>query len=147
MAVDPTGMDPIDREILRVLGERGRISWQELGPLVGLSPNAAAERVRRLEQRRVVTGYRAVVDPVALGHNLEGLVFVKMVPGVEREPFEAFARDDPRVDGCVHVTGPHDYVLSVHCAHAGELDDLLMGMKRDLHVADTETRVVLRRIA
>ena len=46
MAGDSTALSEIDREILRVLREAGRISWQELGPRVGLSPNAAAERVR-----------------------------------------------------------------------------------------------------
>ena len=146
MAGDSTALSEIDREILRVLREEGRISWQELGPRVGLSPNAAAERVRRLEARKVITGYRAVVDPVALGHNLEALVFVKMVPGAVREPFESFTATDDLVSDCVHLTGPHDYVLTVHCAHAGELDDILMGMKRELHVADTETRIILRRI-
>src|SRR5690606_34854694 len=53
MAGDLTGLDPIDRDIVRVLREHGRISWQDLGPRVGLSPNAAADRVRRLERRRV----------------------------------------------------------------------------------------------
>jgi Lrp/AsnC family leucine-responsive transcriptional regulator len=146
MPADPTALTEIDRDILRVLRDHGRISWQDLGPRVGLSPNAAAERVRRLERRRVITRYRAEVDPVALGHNLEALVFVKMVPGADREPFEAFTVAAELISDCVHLTGTHDYVMTVHCAHAGELDDLLMGMKRELHVADTETRVILRRI-
>ncbi len=146
MAGDPTALNDIDREILRVLREEGRISWQELGPRVGLSPNAVAERVRRLEARKVITGYGATVDPVALGHNLEALVFVKMIPGAGRDSFEALAVGHDQISDCTHLTGPHDYVLTVHCAHARDLDDLLMEMKRELFVADTETRVVLRRI-
>jgi len=147
MAGEPTAIDDIDRDILRVLAEDGRIGWQQLGPRVGLSPNAASERVRRLERKGVITGYRALVDPVALGRNLEAMVFVKMVPNSDREPFETFVADHDGIDDCVHLTGAHDYVMTVHCFHAGELDDILMGMKRELHVADTETRIVLRRVS
>lgn len=146
MAADPTAIDDIDREILRVLEHDGRIGWQQLGPKVGLSPNAAAERVRRLERRGIITGYRAVVDPIALGRNLEALVFVKMVPNGDRGPFERFVAEHDAIDDCVHLTGAHDYVMRVHCFHAGELDDLLMGMKREAFVADTETRVMLHRV-
>ncbi|MCB1248472.1 MAG: Lrp/AsnC family transcriptional regulator [Acidimicrobiales bacterium] len=146
MAADPTVLDDIDREILRVLERDGRIGWQQLGPKVGLSPNAAAERVKRLERRGVIERFTVQVDPVALGRNLEALVFVKMVPDVDREPFETFVAQHEAVDDAVHLTGMHDYVLRVHCFHAGELDDLLMGMKRDLKVADSETRIILRRV-
>lgn len=146
MAGDPAAIDDIDREILRTLATDGRIGWQQLGPRVGLSPNAASERVRRLERKGVITGYRAEIDPVALGRNLEALVFVKMVPNVDRTPFETFVADHEAIADCVHLTGAHDYVMTVHCFHAGELDDILMGMKREVDVADTETRILLRRI-
>ena len=147
MAGDSAAIDDIDRDILRVLAEDGRIGWQQLGPRVGLSPNAASERVRRMERNGVITGYRARVDPVALGRNLEAMVFVKMVPNVDREPFETFVAEHEGIDDCVHLTGAHDYVMTVHCFHAGELDDILMSMKREVHVADTETRIMLRRIS
>jgi Lrp/AsnC family transcriptional regulator, leucine-responsive regulatory protein len=146
MAGDSTAIDDIDREILRVLATDGRIGWQQLGPKVGLSPNAASERVRRMERQGVITGYQALVDPVALGRNLEAMVFVKMVPNCDREPFESFVADHDAIDDCVHLTGAHDYVMTMHCFHAGELDDILMTMKREVHVADTETRIMLRRI-
>lgn len=146
MAADPTALDDIDREILRELAHNARIGWQQLGPVIGLSPNATAERVRRLQKRGVILGYGVRIDPVAVGRNLEALVFVKMVPDVDREPFESFVTQHDAVDDAVHLTGPHDYVLTVHCHHAGELDDLLMGMKRELKVADTETRIILRRV-
>lgn len=146
MGSERVALDDIDRDILRELARDGRVGWQQLGPRVGLSPNATAERVKRLERRGVIRGYGVRVDPVALGRNIEALVFVKMVPNVDREPFESFVGEHDLVDDAVHLTGMHDYVLIVHCHHAAELDDLLMGMKRDLKVADTETRIILRRI-
>jgi len=143
---DAPRLDDIDRDILRELSLHGRIGWQQLGPKVGLSANAAADRVRRLERLGVIEGYTVRIDPVAVGRNLEAIVFVKMVPGTDRAPFESFAAEHEAVDDAVHLTGAHDYLLHVHCRHAGELDDLLMGMKRELDVADTETRIILRRI-
>jgi Lrp/AsnC family leucine-responsive transcriptional regulator len=147
MAAGVTALDDIDREILRELAVDGRIGWQQLGPRVGLSPNAVAERVRRLERAGVIAGFHAVIDPVALGRNVEAFVFVKMIPGAERAPFEAHLADREAISDATHLTGSHDYVLVVHCFHLGELDAVLTEMKADFPVADTETRMVLRRLS
>ena len=61
--------DPIDSEILRLLREDGRLSWRDLGAAVGLSANAAADRVRRLRQAGVITGFVALIDPAAGGRH------------------------------------------------------------------------------
>ena len=58
-------MNEIDSEILKILREDGRISWRDLGAAVGLSANAAADRVRRLRHAGVITGFTALVDPGA----------------------------------------------------------------------------------
>jgi Lrp/AsnC family leucine-responsive transcriptional regulator len=144
--VDPEALDPIDRAIIGVLVENGRISWRDLGSHVGLSPNATADRVRRLEQRGVISGYAATIDPGSLGRSLEAIVAVKMHQGFDRESFEAFVTEHDAITGAVHLTGADDYLLDVAARNAGELDDLLTAMKRERGVADTNTRVVLRRI-
>ncbi|HTU85043.1 MAG TPA: AsnC family transcriptional regulator, partial [Solirubrobacteraceae bacterium] len=63
-------LDETDRGIIGALASDGRISFAELGRRVSLSPPAVAERVRRLEQTGVITGYRAEIDPRALGYAL-----------------------------------------------------------------------------
>jgi Lrp/AsnC family leucine-responsive transcriptional regulator len=65
-AVVPVKFDQTDRKIIGVLGTDGRIPLAELGRRVNLSPPAVAERVQRLEHTRVITGYRAIIDPRAL---------------------------------------------------------------------------------
>jgi Lrp/AsnC family leucine-responsive transcriptional regulator len=147
VGLPPGTLDEIDQEILTVLSGEGRISWQQLGPRVGLSPNAAAERVKRLERLGIVSGYQAIIDPVALGRGLEAYVAVKMHQGFEREPFEKLATTHDAIIHAVHLTGSHDYLIHVRCTGTDELDDLLMGMKAEVGVADTETRIVLRRLA
>ena len=56
-------MDETDSEILKLLRDDGRLSWRDLGAAVGLSANAASDRVRRLRQAGVITGFTALVDP------------------------------------------------------------------------------------
>lgn len=144
--MESSEIDPLDREILDVLRSTGRISWRDLGNHIGLSANATADRVRRLEDRGVITGYAATIDASKVGRGLEAIVSVKMHPLADREPFEEFVAGHEAVTDAVHLTGPDDYVLHVWSKDAGELDGILTAMKRERGVADTNTRVVLRRI-
>jgi Lrp/AsnC family leucine-responsive transcriptional regulator len=137
-------MDEIDDEILRLLRADGRMSWQDLGAAVGLSANAAADRVRRLTRDGVIVGFTALVDPAAGGRTLEALVGVTLAAGTESDDFAtAAARLEP-VTEVLHLTGAPDYQLRVSCRDTAELDALLRTLRRRLGVADTETTIVLR---
>jgi len=146
IADGPAVLDSIDREIIGTLERDGRISWQELGRRVRLSPNATGDRVRRLERRGVIRGYRAVVDPAAFGRTLEALVSVRLAPNSDAWDLERTLTDWPEVEEAFHVTGRFDFELKVSTAGTHGLDDLLVALKRELGVAETETRLVLRRV-
>src|SRR2546421_13119429 len=73
-------LDAIDQKIVTELIENGRISFAELGRRVNLSSPAVTERVQRLERAGVITGYRAEIDPRALGYALTAIVRVKPAP-------------------------------------------------------------------
>ena len=139
-------LDAIDREILGELEHDGRVSWQELGRRVRLSPTATGDRVRRLERRGVIEGYRAVVNPAALGRTLEALVSVRLAPNTDAWNLEQRLIEWPEVEEAVHVTGRFDFELRVATSGPRGLDDLLVSMKREMGVAETETRLVLRRV-
>jgi Lrp/AsnC family leucine-responsive transcriptional regulator len=139
-------LDPTDREIIGELAENARVSWQELGRRINLSANATAERVKRLERLGVIEGYTARYDFQALGRPIDAFIAVKMHPGDDREEFEKLVRSEDSILEAVHLTGPHDYFVRARCRSTEELDDLLMGMKASAGVADTETRIVLRRL-
>jgi Lrp/AsnC family leucine-responsive transcriptional regulator len=137
-------MDATDSEILRLLRADGRMSWQELGAAVGLSANAAADRVRRLRRSGVITGFVALVDPAAGGRHLEALVGVRLAPDTDSDEFAvAVARLEP-VGEVLHLTGAPDYQLRVNCRDSAELDALLRLLRNRYGVADTETTIVLR---
>jgi Lrp/AsnC family transcriptional regulator, leucine-responsive regulatory protein len=137
-------LDEIDSEILRLLREDGRISWRDLGAAVGLSANAAADRVRRLRQAGVITGFVALVDPAAGGRRLEALVGVTLARGTDSDAFAiAASRLHPVVE-VLHLSGAPDYQLRVACHDTAELDALLRTLRIRLGAADTETTIVLR---
>ena len=137
-------VDATDSEILRLLREDGRMSWQTLGAAVGLSANAAADRVRRLRQAGVITGFVALVDPAAGGRNLEALVGITLAHGTDSDKFAAAAARLEQVTEVLHLTGAPDYQLRVACRDTAELDALLRTLRLRHGAADTETTIVLR---
>nr|CEL22617.1 Transcriptional regulator, AsnC family [Kibdelosporangium sp. MJ126-NF4]CTQ89759.1 Transcriptional regulator, AsnC family [Kibdelosporangium sp. MJ126-NF4] len=140
-------MDAIDRTILTELIRDGRLSFRDLAARVRLSPTAAAERVRRLRESGVISGFQAQVDLAALGRPLRAFIDVRLRPGPDHADLEASLLDLPAVLGGVHVTGRWDYTLTVACRDVPELDELVMALPRDHGVVEMNTRLVLRELA
>lgn len=137
-------MDAVDSEIVSLLRADGRLSWRDLGAQVGLSANAAADRVRRLRRAGIITGFAALVDPAAGGRRLEALVGVTVSSGTDSDDFATAAdRLDPVIE-VLHLTGAPDYQLRVACRDTAELDALLRALRLRLGAADTETTIILR---
>lgn len=139
-------MDAIDRDILRVLERDGRMRWGELAAHVHLSPNAVAERVRRLQRSGVIAGFSVQRDWTTLGQPIHAYIDIKLVPGADHAAFEADLALHEAITEAHHVTGRYDYLLSGHFASLEAVDALLGELKRDGLVADSETRFVLRSV-
>lgn len=119
-------MDRLDREILSVLQEDARISYRDLGVRVGLSANAAADRVRRLRRDGVIRGFTVIIDPAA--DTRTGLVvFIDVTLRIDttNEVFERAVLALPGITEVVHVTGGHDYLVRATVADTAALDGLL----------------------
>jgi Lrp/AsnC family leucine-responsive transcriptional regulator len=106
------GLDQTDWQILAVLQVDGRVSFAELARQVAMSPSAVTERVRRLEETGVITGYRAVVDAERVGLGLLALVRLRYPTGNYR-PFHALLDTTPEIIEAHHVTGEDCFVLKV----------------------------------
>ena len=108
-------LDSIDRRILDLLQQDGRLTMTELGERVGLSTSPCSQRVKRLEAQGVIKGYHARVNPAALGKNL--LVFVEITLAQKSEHIFKKVRDElqnmPEVLECHSVSGQADYMLKV----------------------------------
>jgi Lrp/AsnC family transcriptional regulator, leucine-responsive regulatory protein len=139
-------LDPTDVALVDELCADGRATYQELGRRIGLSATATADRVRRLQSRGVITGYRAIVDPDRLGRTVEAAIDVRLANGADREVFAEVLRREPSVVEAIHVTGLYDYVVRVFCTGTAELDRLLATLKLEAEVVETQTRLLLHRI-
>ncbi|MBL1083473.1 Lrp/AsnC family transcriptional regulator [Streptomyces actinomycinicus] len=139
-------MDALDSEILGVLQEDARISFRDLGVRVGLSANAAADRVRRMRREGVIRGFTTLVDPAASGTREGLLVFIDITlrQDTTNEEFEDAVRRLPGITEVVHVTGAHDYLVRARAADAAALDSLLRRLKGEAGVAQSNTRLALR---
>jgi Lrp/AsnC family leucine-responsive transcriptional regulator len=142
-------IDETDRRLLRVLQEDGRITNQGLSERCGLSPAACFDRVKRLRERGVITGYTALLDPAKLGQAL--MIFIEvMLDRTTDDVFAAFSdhvRRVPQVLECHMVAGGFDYLLKVRVsdmvAYRAFLGDVLTTMPG---VRETRTYAVIEEV-
>jgi Lrp/AsnC family leucine-responsive transcriptional regulator len=121
-ANDP--LDPTNRLLIAELQRDGRLSLAELGRRVGLSSPSVAERLSRLEASGTITGYRAEVDPRAIGLSLSAIIRVRPSPGQIGNVAD-LARDTPEVVECHRVTGEDCYVMRAHLRDVLHLEEVI----------------------
>ena len=135
-------VEEIDRQITALLSRDGRLSFTDLARRTGLSVSAVHQRVRRLEQRGVITGYAALINLDEVGLPLTAFVSIK--------PFDAAAPDDApqrlahlaAIEACHSVAGEESYILKVRVASPAALEELLQQIRAAAAVS-TRTTVVL----
>lgn len=143
---ESTVIDALDRRIVEELRRDGRISWRELADRVHLAPSSAADRVRRLEERGIVRGYAAQVDPTAFGRSVRAVIDIELPPGLDPADFEVRLAERDEVALAVYVTGPADYTVIVDCEGAAGLDAFIRWLKAEAGAARTESKFVLRSV-
>ena len=117
----------LDATNLRLLGELqadARVSLAELGRRVGLSSPAVAERLGRLERDGVIRGYRADIDPRALGLTMSAVIRIRPAPRELRKVADV-ARETPEVVQCDRVTGEDCYLIRAHVRDVEHLEEVI----------------------
>ncbi len=139
---DEQPLDAIDRILVRELVADGRATLAQLASVAGLSVSAVQARVRRLESRKVVTGYAARLNPEALGNMLSA--FVAITPLDPSQPDDAPARLEhiPEIESCHSVAGEESYALLVRVASARALEDLLQRIRTAANVRTRSTIIL-----
>jgi Lrp/AsnC family leucine-responsive transcriptional regulator len=117
-------LDEIDRRLLAELAEDGRLTMAELGRRISLSPPAVAERVQRLERTGVITGYRATIDPKAIGYPIAAVVRVRPASR-QLQKIPEVARATPEVVECYRITGEDCFFLKLHLRSIDDLEEIL----------------------
>ena len=134
------GLDDVDWQLVEHLQADARLSYAELGRLVSLSAPAVAERVRRLEQSGVLTGYHAEVDVAKLGFPMQAVIRIIASGKLSDQIFQQ-VRDIPEVLECHRVTGHDSHVVRVAIRSVEHLEDILRRLAP--HEGDTITSVIL----
>ena len=117
-------IDDIDRNVLKELQEDARVSYAELGRRVGLTTPAVIERVRKLEDAGVITGYRAEIDPAKVG--LPIIAFVRMsITGVDYSHIIEVAEQSNEVLECHRGTGGDSFIMKVAVSSVEHLQELI----------------------
>jgi len=142
-------LDKLDRKILQLLQQDGRISMKDLAEQVGLSITPTTERVKRMERDGVINGYHARLNPAALGATL--LVFVEITLNQKSAShFEQFRREVlriPEVQECHLVSGDFDYLIKARIHEMAEYRKLLGDMLLNLPgAAQSKSYVVMEEI-
>lgn len=135
-------LDRRDLDILAALQEDARATYADVAARVGLSPSAVHDRVRKLEQAGVIRGYRAIVDPEAIGLYVTALIAA--IPLDPRQPDDLpdRVRGFPEVQDCYSVAGEANYILKVRTRTTGDLEDLIRRLRERAGV-QTRTTIAL----
>lgn len=135
-------MEATDRRIVDLLRQDGRLSFTDLGKVLGLSTSAAHQRVRRLEERGVITGYTARIDAGKVGLPITAFISVTPVDPAAPDDIPERLRELVEIEACYSVAGDESYILKVRVATPGALEDLIARI-RAVAAVSTRTTVVL----
>lgn len=117
-------LDAVDVKLLAALVDNARVSTADLARMVGLSAPSVAERIRRLEEGGVITGYTTTVAPAAIGYPISAWIRIRPVPG-ELARVAAIICDIPEIAACDRVTGEDCFVARVHVESLIDLERVI----------------------
>jgi len=132
-------LDPVGRKLLRALQENARLTFSELGRQLGLSGPAVAERVRKLEELEIITGYHAEVNAAHLGFGV--LAFIRLTTSTDKySRVLELAQRLPEIRECHHVTGGEAFIMKVLATSIPHLESIIAQLSA---YGATSTSIVL----
>lgn len=145
----PVKLDPIDKQIIAIVQQEGRIANNELAKRIGLTTTPTLERVRRLEREKVIEGYSATINKELVGKGFTA--FVKVTLSVHQlnllEEFTTAVKEIPEILACYHTTGDGDFLLHVVAKDTKDYELLMRNKLTTLpDVERLHTSIVLNTI-
>ena len=128
----------IDQLLISALMQDSRSSLKTLARISGLSSPSVAQRIHKLEERKVITGYTVDVDPKAFGYQLQAIIRIRPLPGQLQE-VERQIQNTPQFTECDKVTGDDCFIARLHVRSIEQLDSLLDGLNA---YAETNTAII-----
>ncbi len=142
-----TDLDERDWILLHAIQDNARLSFAELGRQAGLSPPAAAERLRRLEDLKIIQGYHARISPEQLGLELTALIEIT-VRRIDYARFQKSVQKLPWVLECHHISGRSSFLMKVAAPNVSGLETLIghLGQYGETFTSLVLSTVVERRV-
>jgi DNA-binding Lrp family transcriptional regulator len=141
-------LDSVDQALLRELQNDARQTNKALAGKVGVAPSTCLERVRELRSRGVITGFRADVDPAAIGRPMEAILSIQQ-RGSHRDATEALLGDTAALPETVRVmalTGTTDFIIHVAVRDMNHLRDLVWGLIERREIGRVQSSLVFARV-
>ena len=135
--------DVVDQRIVQEVSLNARATLAELSAAVGLSVSAVQTRLRRLEARGVITGYRATVDAEAVGRPLSAFIEITPLDPAQPDNAPELLEHLPEIEACHSIAGDASYILFVRVASPRHLESLIRDIRSAASV-NTRTTVVLQ---
>ncbi|MBI3014058.1 MAG: Lrp/AsnC family transcriptional regulator [Candidatus Tectomicrobia bacterium] len=136
-------VDKTDLKILEILQDNCRISLRDIARSVGLSSPSVVERIRKLEKKGILRGYRAIVDARKVGKDITAFIGVSVSHPQQIGSFEKEIEKVEDILECHHVTGDHTFMLKVKTENTSTLENLIRQIRSIEGVTRTLTSVVL----
>ncbi|WP_284976751.1 Lrp/AsnC family transcriptional regulator [Arthrobacter sp. efr-133-TYG-104] len=135
-------MDDIDRQIVELLRNNGRMPVSDIARRVGLSAAPVSRRMERLENTGVILGYSAIVDEGALGE-IDAFTEIRLNSGSDNRELEELARQVPEIQQCYTIAGDPDGLVRFRVRNVEHLKGVVNAIRRTGFVAGTKTLIVL----
>ncbi|MGB4137304.1 MAG: Lrp/AsnC family transcriptional regulator [Microbacterium sp.] len=143
-------LDATDRTILAELSRNGRISNTELARLAGVAESTCLKRVRTLQARGVIAGFRAEISPAAMGLHLEAMITIRLHAHARGDlrRFQAYLEELPATQRVYFLAGDRDFLVHVAVADAPALRELVSDtLSLRPEVASTSTSLIFAQAA
>lgn len=135
-------MESIDQKILSLLAEESERSLQDMAARLSIPTSTLHQRIKRLESRGLITGYRAKLDLRKIGLSTTSFIFLSPIDPSAPDDVPNQLKPIAEIEGCWSVAGPHSYLVKVNVSEPEDLEGLLAKIRAAANVR-TETTVVL----
>jgi len=141
-------LDNIDKQILRLMQNNARISNSDLARELKMAPSAVLERVKKLENKKIITGYVTQINPIALQQKLLAFIFIRSSEGFTCDTKTAQALSNiPEVQEVHHIAGEDCFLIKVRTEDSASLMNLMRSsLKKIPNIASTKTTIVLETV-
>ena len=142
-------LDTIDLKILRIIQERGRITNLQLSNEIGLSPAPTLERVKKLENSKIIKSYHGYVNDALLGLGIQAFISISLVRQIEGAivTFKEKVQAIPEIMECYQVTGNADYFLKIMVKDIPAFESLIANKLSTIEeIGQMQTMVILSKI-